>query len=125
MSHCNLKVYILKVRKYIGDFFVQWRDVFSWAGRHTLRDRDKDKEWKIKMNIYYFLLTDTLNFLRALATLTARCPIIIILATPVRTTYPYSLDSTTIVTLERIKIKQIDGVFGYRHAHVVFIQINI
>lgn len=58
-----------------------------------------------RMNIYvYFLLTGTLNFLRALATLTARCPIMTILATPVRTTYPYSLDSTTIVTLERSQI---------------------
>lgn len=58
-----------------------------------------------RMNIYdYFLLTGTLNFLRALATLTARCPIMAILATPVRITYPYSLDSTTIVTLERSRI---------------------
>lgn len=70
-------------------------------------------EMKIEgISIYNVLLTGTLNFLRALATFTARCPIMNILATPVRTTYPYSLDSTTIVTLERSQTKQKDGTFG-------------
>lgn len=44
------------------------------------------------------LLTGTLYFLRALPTFMARCPIITMLAAPVNTTSPYSLESTTILT---------------------------
>lgn len=44
------------------------------------------------------MLTGTLYFFRALPTLTARCPTMIMLAKPVRTTYPYSLERTTILT---------------------------
>ena len=43
------------------------------------------------------LLTLTLYFLRALPTFTARCATINTLAAPVNTTYPYSLDRTTIL----------------------------
>lgn len=44
------------------------------------------------------LLTFTLYFFRAMPTLKARCPTMIILANPVSTTYPYSFESTTILT---------------------------
>lgn len=58
-------------------------------------------------------LTWTLYFLRALPTFMAKCPIITILATPVMTTSPYSLERTTILTKHLFSLNQTKRAFLY------------